>query len=349
MRFYDLQTTPVPAVNGVCATPSGTLPANGAKSLGVARQWTSFPNGKFDPQAQDIVFDLQISPGHIPSGGTVISVHGVSIEDLTHANNFRGSALSLYAGMSGGLPLSTAQPSPGLLINATVLGAFGNWQGTEQTLDLVINPSTYTPHENPGNLVFNWQPGQSFADAITLTMSAAFPNSTLSIHVNPSLTTGQTILHFTGTANAMAQFIFRHTVGKNELGPNYPGVHIYYNGSKITVTDFSQSAGPVIALKFTDLVGQPTWLEPPVLTINTVLRADLQVGSYLTLPKRDFGGPGAVLMMPTIAGTQFDNKLNFSGTFIVTALRALGQFRGTDADDWISVIQAVPLEAIGAV
>ncbi len=332
MRFYDLQTTSVSAVNGVCYTPSGILPANGAISLGVARQWTSFPNGQFDPQAQDIVFDLQISPGHIPSGGTVISVHGVSIEDLTHANDFRGSALSLYAGMSGGLPLSTAQPSPGLLINATVLGAFGNWQGTEQTLDLVINPSAYSP-DKPANLVFNWQPGQSFADAITLTLSAAFPNSTLSIHVNPALTTDQPILHFVGTANAMAQFIFRHTSGTKALGPNYPGVHIYYNGAQITVTDFSKSAGPVIALKFTDLIGQPTWLEPPVLTINAVLRADLQVGSYITLPKRDFGGPGAVLTMPTIAGTQFDNKLNFSGTFIVTAIRAIGQFRGTDADD----------------
>ena len=346
MRFYNLTTVTTNGSNGLLSTPSGNLPGTG--TAGVARSWTSFPRGTYDGQSQDIVFDLQIVPQNTPSGATVISIHGVNLEDLFGAQNFRGSSLSLVAGMQGGLPLSTAQPPPGLLINATVLGAFGNWQGTEQTLDLLINPSTYS-QDNPGNIVFNWEPGQSFSDAITQTLTTAYPNSKVSVYINPALTTDQQILHMSRTATAHAHFIHGLTYAKSTIGPKYPGVKLYFNGSQIIVTDYSKSTGKTVELKFTDLVGQPTWLEPPTLTINTILRADIQVGTYIKLPEGDIPGPGSVLTMPTIAGTQFANKLNFSGTFIVTGLRSAGQFRGTDADDWITVIQAVPLETFSAV
>ncbi len=345
MRFYDLQTKTVKPSNGSISTVSGKIPWTGANSAGVVRQWTSFPNGSYDPGALDIVFDLQIVPGHTPSGASVISVHGVNIEDLYGANNFAGAELSLYAGMVGGLPLSAAQPSPGLLVNAAVYGAFGNWQGTEQTLDFVIVPSTYT-NENPGNIVFNWQPGQSFKDAITQTLNVAWPNSTATVIVNPSLmiSDNQPRLHFCSTATGLAHFIHDHTRGWKGIGKNYPGVHCYFNGSQITVTDFSQSVGPTIALTFADIIGQPTWLEAPVLTINTVLRADIQVGSYITLPKGDTAGPGSVLTVGSLQAAALQNKLTFSGKFYVKALRAVGQFRGTGDDDWVCVIQAVPVD-----
>jgi hypothetical protein len=343
MRYYDLVTEPTTANGTILQTPSGNLPANGAKSRGLGRRWTSFPSGSFDAQAQDIVFDLQISPGHTPSGGTVISVHGVSIEDLRQAKDFSGSALTLSAGMKGGMPLSANQPAPSQLVTATVFGAFGNWQGTEQTLDLVIVPSTYTL-ENPGNIVFNWQPGQSFESAITQTLKVARPNATITLRVNTLLMTDQPILHAVRTANGLSHFVHELTRHNSALGPDYPGVSLYFNGSEITVTDYSSSVGPVIALKFDDLIGQPTWLEPPTLTINTTMRADIKVGSFITLPQGDISGPGAVLTAPTshAAALQNANQLTFNGQFIVTALRAVGQFRGLDADDWITVIQAVP-------
>lgn len=346
MRFYDIQTKTIKPQNGKLSTPGGLLPAESENAHGVVRQWTSFPNGNFDPGALDIVFDLQVVPANTPSGATVISVHGVNIEDLYQPQNFKGGALSLYAGMSGGLPLSAAQPKPGLLINATVLGAFGNWQGTEQTLDLVIIPSVYS-EDNPGNIVFKWQPGQSFADAIKQTLQIAYPESAVSVFVNPALATDQPILSFHGTSTAFARFIHKHTFGNKNLGPNYPGVKIYFNGSQIIVTDYSKSTAPTVALKFTDLIGQPTWLEPPVLTINTILRSNIQVGNYITLPLGDTPGPGSVVTLPTISGTQFANKLNFSGTFVVTALRSVGHFRGTGSDDWITVIQATPVNPQG--
>ncbi len=350
MRFYDLQTKTITPKNGSLSTPSGMLPTISSNDHGVVRQWTSFPKGSYDAGALDIVFDLQIAPGNTPTGGTVISIHGVNIEDLYQTQNFHGAELSLYAGMLGGLPLSQDQPKPGLLINGTVFGAFGNWQGTEQTLDLLIVPSTYTP-DNPGNIVFSWQPGQSFSNAITQALNIAYPESKVSVFVNPALSTDQYIGAFHATAQGLAHTIKSHT--RHALGPNYPGVSIYFNGSQITVTDYSTSTAPTIALKFNDLVGQPTWLEPPTLTINTILRADIQPGNYITLPVGESQspwnyqpGPGAVLTMPTTSGAVFANKLNFSGTFVVTAIRAVGHFRGTDDDAWLTVIQAIPVETI---
>lgn len=346
MRFYDLQTTAASPSDGSISTPSGIMAASGT-SVGVKRSWTSFPNGSFDPGALDVVFDLQIAPGHVPSGATVISVHGVDMADLLQAQDFRGSSLSLTAGMQGGLPLSAAQPAPGLLINATVFGAFGNWQGTEQTLDLLVIPSVYT-QDAPGNLVFNWQPGQAFEDAVKSALKPAFPASKLTVKVNPALTTDQPILHRARTANGLAHHLHQLTQGTSALGTNYPGVSLYFNGSEITVTDFSAGTGSTIALKFNDLIGQPTWLEPPTLTINTILRADVKIGSLITLPVGDVAGPGSVTTLPTTSGSVFNNKLNFSGTFVVTAIRAVGQFRGTNADAWASVIQAVPQKIYAA-
>ena len=347
MRFYDLITQP--SIGGY--GPSGALNGTG----GVFRQWSSFQGGSYDAQAQDIVFDIQIVPGHTPSGASVISIHGVSIDDLIHTRNFQYSSLSLSVGMLGGMPLSVNQPSPGLLISATVLGAFGNWQGTEQTLDLLINPSTATP-EYPANIVFSWGIGQTFASAITAALKPAWPLSTITVAVSPALTAiaavpslsvGYPILHKSSTASGFAHFI--HHLTHAVIGPNYPGVSIYFIGSQIIVTDHTVNvAAKPIIINFNDLVGQPTWLEPPTLTINTIMRADIQVGSYIQLPTSEIPGPGAVLTMPTVAGTVFANKLNFSGTFVVTSLRSVGQFRGTDADDWLTVIQAVPLEAISA-
>jgi hypothetical protein len=40
-----------------------------------------------------------------------------------------------------------------------------------------------------------------------------------------------------------------------------------------------------IAIQFTDLIGQPTWIEPNTMQVKTVMRADLQVGSIITMPQ----------------------------------------------------------------
>ncbi len=335
MRFYDLQTTVSTGTSG----PNGSYPDG--SGTGVAARWTSFPNGSYDPEALDVNFDAQVTPGHTPGGGTVVSVAGVSQHDLFQAKNFAGSAFALYAGMSGGLPLSANQPAPGLLFRGSVFGAFGNWQGTEQTLDLLIIPSTYT-QENPGNIVLNWKPGQSFSDAIIQTLTVAYPGADLKVSVAAGLvnTTGSAVLNINSTFNGLAHFVNRHTDGL--LGPNYPGVSLYHTGSKIIIADHTQPAEKTIALKFNDLIGQPTWLEPPTLTINTMLRADIEINDYITLPAGDIAGPGSVTTLATQHAASLRNTLTFNGSFVVTAIRHVGEFRGTDAGDWLSVIQAVP-------
>lgn len=331
MRFYDILVAPS------LSTPTG------------AKQWTSFPNGSYDPQALDVVFDIQVSPMHTPSGGSVISVHGVSIDDLYQAQNFKGQTLSLFAGMLGGLPLSAAQPPPGLVTTSTIFGAFGNWQGTEQSLDFLIVPSDYTP-ESPGNIVFRWEPGQPFASAISQTLAIAYPLANVSILVSPELTTEEPIQHLCSTAVSLGSFIEQLT--RETISPKYPGVHMFFNGTEIKVTDYSVTTLTPTELKFADLIGQPTWLSPPTLTLNTILRADIGVVDIITLPQKLQSLPGLALTPPTTHAASFQTNqsrggLTFSGEFFVTGMRSVGHFRGTDDDAWVSVIQAVPVATYG--
>ena len=321
-----------------------TIPPLTYKNITYATQptkvWTSHPNGIYDPSAQNIEFDVLIydlAMGNAPS--FLITVEGVSFEEIKRHNNFHNYGVRLYAGMLPGLPLANSQPTPGLIAQGYVQQGIGNWVGEQMSLTLVCYWGIFTG-DNPGPIVFSWAPGQSLAAALKSCIMAAYPGYTLNISISSNLATTHPVIHRSSTLADLAIWIKQYT-----KTATYPGISIYHNNSgAIVVTDGTNSSNSqTTQLLFTDLIGQPTWAggegEAYALDVVTALRADVAAGNNLKMPQVDVNMPGLVFEVPTLNNASVNYKLSFNGTFIVNSARFVGNFRSNNAAEWASVFR----------
>lgn len=345
-RFYALELFAPNAQNvgvgvtlGVPSSPSPIPPLTGQKiaySNQPSKVWTSHPNGVYDPGAQNIEFDVLIydlAMGNAPS--FLITVEGVSFEDIKQHNNFHNYGVRLYAGMLPGLPLANNQPTPGLIAQGYVQQGIGNWVGEDMTLTFVCYWGIFTG-ANPGPIVFSWKPGQSLAAALKSCITAAYPGYALNISISSNLATSHQVTHRASTLADLAIWLKQY---------NKTGISIYHNNSgAIVVTDgTNQSSAQTTQLLFTDLIGQPTWAggegEAYALDVVTALRADIAAGNNLKLPQVDVDMPGLVFETPTLNNASVNYKLSFNGTFVVNSARFVGNFRSNNAAEWASVFR----------
>ncbi len=314
MRYYDL----IVAENG-----------------NVVREWTSHPNGKFDPGAWDIEFDIPISPGSVPTGAHTITIHGVSLQDLTQANDFAGMSLILRGGMQAGLPLANPK-QVGLLEAGYIYQSFGNWEGTEMTLDFVVYPPIFT-FQKPGNIVLNWTAGMELSTALKNCLSTAFPGIPVVANLTTDMVQAHDEIGIFSTFDQLAQFVHQLTEIRT-LNP----VFIVNQGGQIYVYDTQTNPSP-IQIAFTDLVGQPTWIEPQTIQVKTVLRGDIQVGSTVSLPKGLQDRPGFVLTAAKSTPSSIKYKTAFTGNFMVSEMRHVGHSRNPDGTSWVTIMNCVIL------
>ena len=64
----------------------------------------------------------------------------------------------------------------------------------------------------------------------------------------------------------------------------YTGVAIYPQGASFVASDSSVTPAKVTQLNFQDLIGQPTWIDSPLIQIKTVMRGDIALGQSIKLP-----------------------------------------------------------------
>lgn len=311
-----------------------------------SRTWASRQNGKDDPGALNVEFDFFEYIYGIPggdAGNATLTIEGISLQDLQQAQNFVGQKLSMQAGMSAGFPLAK-QAQAGAILEGQVFQSFGNWIGTEMTLDLVVVPSSFTLG-NPGNFVLNWQPGTSLQDALTQTFSAAYANvspqpvpsfqlaGSYAPAPNGHLTRYSTLRNLAAAVNSMTK----------AASPDGTGVFIAYmnTGNAILVFDGAGPAQPV-QIAFTDFVGQPTWIDANVMQFATVLRADIGVGVSVKMPQGLQDAPGIVTTAAASYPAQFKYKTSFQGAFLIKSVRQIGNFRDANGTSWVTVFQAVP-------
>ena len=123
----------------------------------------------------------------------------------------------------------------------------------------------------------------------------------------------------------------------------YAGVSIVQIGTTINVFDGSAAtSGTAKQINFTDLIGQPTWIKSPNISIKTVMRADLAVGSQIKLPQ-------TVVTNSAQANSSLVNqKTSFQGEFKIISLRHVGNFRQSLGDSWVTVIEAAPNQVAAA-
>jgi hypothetical protein len=301
------------------------------------REWTSHPNGVFDPNALDVEFDCQVTSFASSPQLFVVTVRGVSLQDLSQANQFKGMQFSLSGGMKAGLPLANPLQS-GVLVKGQVFQAYGNWEGTDMRLDLVIAPSTYTLNE-PGNIVLNWQAGQQLSQALQQTLSVAYPNVPFTAQVSNQIVQNFNEVHFCSTLQELAQCVQGITSGYF-LGSTYSGINLTAQNGQFFVWDSTYSPNP-IQIAFTDFVGQPTWIDVNTMICKLVMRADIQLGAVIQMPQGLQNLPGVVTTTQQSFPSSNNYQTAFQGTFNVSDIRHIGSYRSPDGASWVTIVKCL--------
>lgn len=339
MRYYSIviQDKDGKAPPGFSAVPDAAI--NGAT-------FTSFANGQTDPGALDVEMDLMQALYHAPAGGSQITIWGISLQQIGQAANLNGMSVSVYGGMQAGLPLANPAQA-GLLVQGKIYQAFGNWTGTTQTLDLVIvaDSGTAGPQSagaKPANIAHSWQKNTPMSGAIQTALQTAFPGLKIAVNIDSKLTQALDDFGYYLNLTQYAQYI--NEVSKAIMNSStYQGVMMAISGKNLVVSDGTKPQGtgtqssPKV-ISYQDLIGQPTWIGLQQIQLKTVMRGDLNLLDYITLP-------------PSIATTtassfsQFRTNSAFQGTFQIQQLRHVGRFRQPDGMAWnttIDVLSSMP-------
>jgi hypothetical protein len=320
--------------------------------------YTSFSNGVTNPAALQVELDIPVAPFASPAAsGAFVKIWGIALSDIGQAKNLRFKKVKVSGGFQKGLPLANPAQA-GLLVQGFIWQAFGNWIGTDQSLDLVIlagaPPADTNNPTTPPNLTLNWKQGQAMSDAIKTTLNTAYPGYTVNANINPNLKmlADEPSYHF--SLEQFARYVKQ--TSKSIIKTNtYPGVDIKLDGMTFTVYDNTppqsssdSTAGstngtpPNKSVAFTDLIGQPTWIEAPSIQFKTMMRADLKVGDQVALPQT------LVTNSAQAQSSLINQSVSFQGKFQIANIRHVGNFRQPTADAWVTIFDAFPLQVQAA-
>lgn len=304
-----------------------------------ASTWTSWDDAanKNIPGALNVELDIPVAPEAIPQGNAYVAVWGVSLPQIGQASDLNGMNVEVIAGMKPGLPLAKPQQA-GTIVKGQVFQAFGNWEGTNQTIDLIVIAGGTEKRQ----FVFSWTAGQSLKSAIDATLRQALPNFKRDIQIRDFALSNDEQGVYTSLAN-FAAFLKDITTGLGikRFGQSYPGVNIAMRQDTVFVYDDSVPSNIKLTLAFEDFVGQPTWMGPLTISFKTVLRADLGIGDIIKFP------PGIVLpyalttAQAAAPGVPARSKTAFQGTFKIIEVHHFGNFRQPPANSWATAFSAV--------
>lgn len=306
----------------------------------VVREWSSLKaDGMTNLGALNVEYDIPVCYLDLIQGTALVRIWGISLQDIGQAADFNKLDIEVSGGFAKGLPL--ANPSQyRLLTKGMVWQAFGNWQGTDQTLDLQLAPSTgsmsnqVAPENGPKDIILNQQPGQTLAEALQTTLTNALPALTFAPVISPSLVLNVVNVGFFATLTQLATHV--RELSKQIINdPDYQGVGISISGDTVSVTDGYQ--GPPdnpIQIEFNDLIGQITWIGFNQISFKCAMRGDLQVGDWIKIPRGQ-------ITTSAQSFSQFRNGPIFTGTFRINSIRHIGNFREPNANAWVTVFEAL--------
>lgn len=342
MRFYAITITN-PA--------TGKLIQPGYfKSINAPWSYGSFLNGQTLTNALNIEMDIPISTYNNPRQGSFLRIWGVSLGELSQAANLNastfgpGMGITISAGMARGLPLANPAQA-GVIVQGSIFQAFGNWEGTSQTLDMELLPPMGTDAA-PSNIVINWKAGTPLSQAIAATLKSAFPTYTVNVAISPNLVLSHNQTGAYPTLSDFASYIYELSL--SIIGGTYIGVSIAVYGTMIQVYDGTQPYGATSItnpkqINFQDLIGQPTWISPTTINFKTVMRADIHIGDYVKMPANVVAP--YVLTAPGAAfpNAPSRNKSIFQGAFLVQEMHHFGNYRQPTAEAWVTTFDAVAI------
>lgn len=322
MRFYSIDIT-----NPKTGKP--VLPS----SLKGRRITSLLDNGNYNPSALNIEFDIPEFLANAPDSNAWVRIWGLSLQDIM-VPDVNDMLIKISLGMSKGLPL--ANPSQqGVVLDGQIFQAYGNWVGTDMTLDLQFVPASGS-NTDLKNLTFSWRAGTSLESMIRQTLTTAFPTRKQIIQISQKLVLPNSEAGYYASLIQFAQYV--EGISKAIIGGTaYPGIKISDDGTTIKVWD-STVAPPddqIKTIDFKDMIGQPTWLAPGVISVKLVLRGDLSLGQIIKMPKSLITTTGAAFL-------RFQDKSAQTGKFMISQIHHYGNFRQPDAASWNTTIQANP-------
>jgi hypothetical protein len=374
-RFYDLSL-----INAqgqlLASTSAGFVPSTTGLPTFSSRIRQAGGVPVNNPGALNIEFDIPIAGFALPQGNAWVRISGVGLKTIGQAANLNANPAAgigpttfiLSAGMIKGLPLANPLQA-GVIAQGQVFAAYGQWQGTEQSLDLTLIAAGLTPaslasqvngDSTPNGIKFNWLPGQTLAAALKNCFAVAFPdltttnsNGSSTITILTGLVQSQSSQNVSGWYESLSQFAsyildLTRSLGAALTGNNsYPGVIIGIRGNTIFATDATQSPKG-IALSFQDLIGQPTWISPNTINFKCVLRADIQIGDMVSMPPDPGSGGTSIISSlaltqqgAAVPGAPSRNSSVFKGAFMVVEVHHFANLRQPDGDSWATAFSAV--------
>jgi hypothetical protein len=299
-----------------------------------------------DPGALNIELDVPVTQLAKPQGAARLKIWGVGLPMLGQSSQLAGMNVQLSAGMSAGLPLANPAQA-GVILRGVVFQAWGSWEGTNQTLDMLIlpGPPGTTANIFDRSVSFSWPAGSSLADAINAALAAAMPEFKRQVFIDPRLVLPNDEHGYYANPSQWAGYILGITqpLGAQLLGFSYPGVKIVATGDTIYVFDGTQNgSSPVVPLQFQDFIGQPTWISGTEIQFNTVLRANIGVGNTVKFPTEILTPYALTSPAAAVPGNSVpvNSKIAFQGTFTVTDVHHYGNFRDPDGLSWVTAFRA---------
>jgi hypothetical protein len=227
-RYYDIRISD--PVTGQVIVPAPM------KQFNTGTSYTNYINGQMIAGGLDI--ELQIrnffygSHQGVAKDGSFVTIHGVSIPEISRQLDLNGMNIVVKAGMQKGLPLAKPDQN-GVLATGRIWQALGNWEGVDKHLTLMIYGS---PQMKLRNFQFVWRKGTKLADAIQTTLATGLPECVPDIHISDSLVNGlsKDITGSWGTFEAFAAAM--HAMS---LDPQYGGFTTIngmpYSGIRMTI------------------------------------------------------------------------------------------------------------------
>jgi hypothetical protein len=297
---------------------------------GTVKKWSSLnKDGSTNLNALQIEFDLPIAAFDTPqNANSIIKLSGITAEDRSDAVNWSGAKVELFAGMAKGFPLVDPEQN-GVILDGQVLQAFGNWQGEQQTIDIVVMPGATA--SNNYNVV--WKAGQKIEDMIKQVLARTHPSFRVVSKLTKPLVLSRDETGFYYTLTQFAEYcrIVSHSIITDQT---YQGVGISIRRDTILIQDGTSKTAPK-DIRFVDLIGQPMWQTIGVIQFKTVMRADLHVNDFVKIPKT------ALKNTPKSMQNFKKDNVNFKGVFQIKSVRHVGNNRQAQADSWVTVFEAI--------
>ncbi|CAD6037295.1 hypothetical protein [Escherichia coli] len=330
MRFYQLSII----------DPKTTKPPVDASGKAIG----PFNTLKTPGRGLHIEFDVMITGLDEVGAGTALTIYGLPIDVLKQSVKLHGCIVSLIAGFSAGLPLANPAQQ-GEIIYGEVLAAYANWIGTNQTLSLIVNPAIRRNDEGKTvEISADAKKGEKLGDVLCRALQKAYPKKRIECTVSDALILPESgPLHYT-EITSLATMVKSASIALMKRD-NYSGVRISMQADTIRIFDNSDCNREDKKILPHELIGQPTWIQPFIMSFKCPLRGDLRVCDIINLPQGTVSDGESILMTNTHPNTGLTNQTTtFSGRFMIQSVRHIGAFLSASGDAWSTVFTATAIE-----